>query len=129
MANSYSATKHLYTLNDSVAMFSSRRTARRNFPMKIHSKTRRLGQILRTCKDKKKSIFSSYVRLIRKNEEYQKTIAELHLKNQELVELNQLAEVRNVKHEEKQRDLIRRLSYFQVGNKQLNGDIKRLQQY
>jgi hypothetical protein len=67
--------------------------------------------------------------LIRKNEEYQKTIAELHLKNQELVELNQLAEVRNVKHEEKQRDLIRRLSYFQVGNKQLSGDIKRLQQY
>jgi hypothetical protein len=43
-----------------------------------------------------------------------------------LEELSQLAERRNSKHEEKQRDLIRKLSHFQVGSQQLASDNRKL---
>jgi hypothetical protein len=40
-----------------------------------------------------------------------------------------LSEKRNQKHEEKQRDLIKKLSYFQVNNKQLTYEIRKISQY
>ncbi len=65
---------------------------------------------------------------MKKNQELSKIVADLQLKNQELYQLNQLSEKRNQKHEEKQRDLIKKLSYFQVNNKQLSYEVRKMAQ-
>lgn len=69
---------------------------------------------------------SDSLHLARRLEDMQRSLAELQLRNQELEELSQLAERRNSKHEEKQRDLIRKLSHFQVGSQQLAADNRKL---
>lgn len=57
MAKTYSATKHLYTLNDSVALPSLREKAKKNYPVANLWKTNIQELILKIFKGKIRSIF------------------------------------------------------------------------
>lgn len=106
MSKGYSATKHLYTLNDEKISSDSDGSASDSLEEEV-------GLDIDDLQRENK-------KLSKKNDELHRKMGELQLKNQELHEITQLSERRNVKHEEKQRDLIKKLSYHQVANKQMS---------
>lgn len=53
---------------------------------------------------------------------------QMQLRNQEMADLLQLGEKRCGKHEEKQKEMIKKMSYLQVENKQLNAELKKFTQ-